>query len=379
MAISQEILPNGESSFMVYVNIRSKRMPHIRLQKRVRGLKSKAEATRKEKRLIQELSQKVAQEEGHGLTWRMVILKWAAEVAHPSYIQKSYNPATIRDYVSMLHRWTEDWLDKPASLISRGDGREALDRVLEDGRSKAFQKRLKNTINMIFNWAIEQKIIRGVLHSPVYGLKIVVKQDKRPEILKPHEIRKLLYEAKVQNHEWYHVWAMALLTGMRNGELYALRWEDVDLDGELIKVESSYNFKVGEFKDTKAGYWRSVPISSELRSLLLELKNLSKSRYVLPRFQSWKNGEQARILKSFCKSISLPEIRFHTLRACFATQLIGSGVEPVKVMKICGWKDLKTLGVYLRLAGIDERGVTEGLSFLPKPNNIPSVLDIRHW
>jgi integrase len=53
------------------------------------------------------------------------------------------------------------------------------------------------------------------------------------------------------------------------------------------------------------------------------------------------------------------------LRACFATQLIGSGVEPIKVMKICGWKDLKTMSYYLRLSGIDEKGATEGLNFLP--------------
>jgi len=102
-------------------------------------------------------------------------------------------------------------------------------------------------------------------------------QDKRPEILKSHEIRKLLYEPKAQGHDWYYIWGMTLLTGMRNGELYALRWEDVDFDSSLIKVERSYNFKVGEYKDTKAGYWRSVPISSELRSLLLEIKNQSKS------------------------------------------------------------------------------------------------------
>jgi integrase len=376
MAITQETLPCGDSRFSVYVNIRSRAMPHIRCQKRIKGLKTKAEATRKEKKLIQELSQKVAQEEGHGFTWRIIITKWAAEVAQPSYIEKSYNPATIRDYVSMLHRWTESWLDRPATQITKGDGREVLDRVIEEGRNRAFQKRVKNTINMIYNWAIENRTIRGIPHSPVFGLKVVVKQDKRPEILKPQEIRKLLYEAKAQDHDWYYIWAMALLTGMRNGELYALRWEDVDFDASLIKVERSYNFKVGEYKDTKAGYWRSVPISSELRSLLLEIKNQSKSEYVLPRHILWTGGKQAKILKMFCKSIGLPEIRFHTLRACFATQLIGSGVEPVKVMKICGWKDLKTLGVYLRLAGIDERGVTEGLNFLPRSGTDKDLLSL---
>ena len=237
---------------------------------------------------------------------------------------------------------------------------------MEEGRSKAFQKRLKNTINMIFNWAIEERVIRGVHHSPVYGVKIVFKQDKRPEILKGDEIRKLLYEAKAQKHEWYFIWAMALLTGMRNGELYSIRWADVDLENKMIKVERSYNFRIGKFKDTKAGYWRSVPISSELKSLILEIKMCSKSEFVLPRLTFWRERRQAFVLKEFCRSIGLSEIRFHTLRACFATQLIGSGVEPVKVMKICGWKDLKTLAIYLRLSGVDEQGATEGLCFLPK-------------
>lgn len=57
-----------------------------------------------------------------------------------------------------------------------------------------------------------------------------------------------------------------------------------------------------------------------------------------------------------CKSIRIPEIKFHSLMYCFATQLIGSVVVPIKVMKICGWKDLKTITHYMRLTGIEEMG-----------------------
>src|SRR5690606_10330302 len=194
----------------------------------------------------------------------------------------------------------------------------------------------------------ETKIIRGVRHSPVFGLKIVLKEEKKPEILKLEEIRRLLREARERNHPWYPIWAVALLTGMRNGELFALKWSDVDLDKGLITVQRSYNKRTKEFKSTKAGYWRTVPVSEELKQLLLHLRQQQQHGgggirvgrnsfgldFVLPRIGLWVQGAQAQVLREFCNSVGLSPIKFHTLRACFATQLLSSGVEMVKVMKI---------------------------------------------
>jgi hypothetical protein len=53
----------------------------------------------------------------------------------------------------------------------------------------------------------------------------------------------------------------------------------------------------------------------------------------------------------------------HTLRACFATQMIESGVDMTSAMKIGGWKYVKTVMTYVRLAGADEVGETESLTF----------------
>lgn len=364
MAINEMINLQGEKEFNVYVNLRSTPMPHIRMQKRVTGIKTKNEAIRMEKNLVKELSLKIAHQEGHGFTWRMVVLKWASMVESENYFDKEYNPAVIKDYVAMMNNWTKNWLDRPANEMSRGDGRDVLDQVLVQGRTKAFQKKLKNTINMIYNWGIENKFIRHVTQSPVYGLKITLKEEKRPEILKGEEIRKLLFEARKENSIWFPIWVMALLTGMRNGELYALKWSDVDLERDLITVQRSFNKRTNEFKSTKAGYWRTVPISSELRGLLLEIRSSTLNEFVLPRLIEWRRGEQAKHLREFCIKINLLSVKFHTLRACFATQLISSGVEPIKVMKVCGWQDLKTMARYIRLAGVDESGITNCISFL---------------
>ena len=79
----------------------------------------------------------------------------------------------------------------------------------------------------------------------------------------------------------------------------------------------------------------------------------------------WNKGEQARVLRMFCQGIGLRSVCFHTLRACFATQLLANDVAPARIMKICGWRDLKTMQHYVRLAGVDERGATETLRVLP--------------
>jgi len=89
------------------------------------------------------------------------------------------------------------------------------------------------------------------------------------------------------------------------------------------------------------------------------------NRHLLPRNKQWDRGDQSRPLRAFLVEAGLPSVKFHTLRACFATQLLADGVEMTKVMKIGGWKDIKTMQIYLRLAGVDERGATNSLRFLP--------------
>lgn len=236
----------------------------------------------------------------------------------------------------------------------------------------------QSALDAVFKWAMISGAVKALSSVPTEGFSGTAKEEeKMPEILNLEQIKTLLKCAKTLEHPWYPVWAMALFTGMRSGELFALQWEQVDFDNQLIFVHRNWTNRVG-FGPTKGRYWRTVPIeSTQVLGMLKELK--LKNRHgdrVLPPFKSWEEGRQAGILREFCIGAGLPSIRFHTLRACFATQLIRDSVAPAVVMKICGWRDLKTMQRYIRLAGIEVKGATQGLKLLLDSEVMGRVIEL---
>ena len=357
---------DGKTLYEIYVHVKSTVDPLIRVQRRKRNIKSHKEAAKEEMRITKEALKELGSREEKGSTWDRVIELWYYDQIHNDFEGRYSNKFTVDDYYRMLIRYTRSWLKRRPHEITRGDARKVIQDLIKSNKSKSFISKVKNTINLVFQWGIDNRQIRDVFISPVQGIKIDKREEKFPEILNLVEIRSFLFEAKKQDHEWYPIWAMALLTGMRSGELFALEWNDVDFDNKILRVTKSFNKRTNEVKSTKAGYWRNVPISEELNELLVKLKSLTGDKAnILPRLRLWVRGEQSKALRMFLVSVGLPSVKFHTLRACFATQLLTDGVDMTKVMKIGGWKDIKTMQIYVRLAGVDERGATDGLRFLP--------------
>lgn len=362
---------NGNTFYEIYVHVKSNIDPLIRIQKRKRNIKSYKDAVREETRITKLALKELGTREEKGSTWNRIIELWYYDQIHNDFEGRYTNKFTVDDYYRMLLRYTSDWLKRTPGEITRGDARKVIQDLIKADKSKSFILKVKNTINLVFQWGVDNRYIKDVFISPVQGIKIDKREEKFPEILNLIEIRKFLYEARRQDHEWYPIWAMALLTGMRSGELFALEWNDVDFENKILRVTKSFNKRTNEVKSTKAGYWRNVPISDELNNLLIKLKDLTGfEKTVLPRLKLWERGGQSKALRQFLVATGLPSVKFHTLRACFATQLLTDGIDMTKVMKIGGWKDIKTMQIYLRLAGVDERGATDGLRLLPSEEAI---------
>ena len=125
------------------------------------------------------------------------------------------------------------------------------------------------------------------------------------------------------------LWATAMYAGLRRGELMALRWEDTDLAGGVIRVERSYDPKEQRFIEpkSKAGT-RTVPIATVLRSYLVSHKlraqwseGLVFGRTVSTPFDGSRLVGRAR---TKWKKAKLAPITLHESRHTFASLMIAA-------------------------------------------------------
>lgn len=364
MAISN-YTENDKSLWQAYVNLRSSKTKQ-RFQKRVTGLNTEAEARREERRLISEGSLALEKLTTKSILWCDLVHLWIADV-RAGLIGK-VTERSAEGYFSILRTRTRHWNNLPVEGITRVHGRELFMLLEREGMPKSYQNKVKSIVGMVFQWAYDTRKVSRDFITPMEGIKLGKGEVRPPQILTLEEIKKLLQVAKLMDHHWYPIWAFAVLTGMRSGELHALTWDQIDLEKKTIMVSKSYDPNSGRSGPTKGRYWRVVPINVGLRDLIVEIKSkqVMDSEHVLPRSTEWDHGDQAVPLRNFMLAIKMTPVKFHTLRACFATQMLANGVPAAIVMKIGGWKKMATMDIYLRLAGVDTKGATDCLEFLPQ-------------
>ena len=374
-------IKDGETLFKVRAQSKSSRFPSIRITKQLSGMKTQAEAEKAEAKLQKELQRQVIDQETRmsisGKTWGGVLDHWYQSQLEIRVRFGGISQVTLDDYFQSMKKWLSVFDHTPCADISPLDLMQLFNEMTDKGVSFSHRQKLRTRIKAVFEHGIKAGLV-NILRNPTHDLVLKKSEEKKPEILTIGEIRKLVELAYAHKHEWRQVWALALLTGMRNGELFALQWSDIDWDHKLITVARAFNCRTRSISSTKAGYWRDVPMSHDCVRLLLELRETrGNEQYVLPRLGRWDHGVQAQVLRIFCLEHGLPSVRFHTLRACFGTQLLRQGVPAAVVMKIAGWKDLKTMQRYIRLAGVEVAGATEKLSVLPPEEIAANVVAFR--
>ena len=137
-----------------------------------------------------------------------------------------------------------------------------------------------------------------------------------------------------QDRIFYHGVAVALYTGLRLGEIQALKWDSVDFGMWQIIVRRTYCLKSNKAKEwTKTKRVRRIPINESLLEILLTLKQKSKSEEVMPDFPF---HHASRTFKQTAREFGIKPIRFHDLRHIFASNFMMRGGDIYKLQKLLG-------------------------------------------
>ena len=186
----------------------------------------------------------------------------------------------------------------------------------------------------------------------------------RPRIRKPRitvdeftylktedEVRRFLEAAAGEGPGILAMYATAIYTGMRAGELCGLRWEDVSLGRRLITVRRSYE-KIA----TKNGDIRHVPILDPLLPVLKEWRLKNPCDHAFPNEQGGMCGPSARVLQEVLHRVleraKFPPkyITFHDLRHTFASHWMMRSGDLFRLQKILGHKSPQMTQRYAHLS-----------------------------
>ncbi len=151
---------------------------------------------------------------------------------------------------------------------------------------------------------------------------------------------KFLEQCRQTHPSWYAYFVTAFHTGMRVGELAALRWENVDFQLRSIRVaQNVWRGHVGTPKSNKP---RSVPMNRLLWEVLSAHKHAGQ--FVFPTLTGGLQGPNAgaKVLKSVCRKVGLQTIRRHDMRHTFATILVTQTRNLPVVKELLGHADFKT-------------------------------------
>jgi integrase len=186
---------------------------------------------------------------------------------------------------------------------------------------------------------------------------------------------------------------LAALTGMRRGELCALRWTDIDLTLGIVGVSRSVVVVPGGLaeKSTKTDRARKVALDAVGIALLTEYRaevdewakragaKLAKDAFVFSPFVEATTPFRPDNVTSFFirvrNAVGAPNVRLHDLRHFTATQLIGAGVDIRTVAERLGHTDPSlTLRVYAHVIEQRDRAAAEIMGQVLNPTKKAALL-----
>lgn len=357
--------------YFYVVDIGTDQLTGKRVQKRKRGFNTKREAEFAISELLNDIEQGNYVELDK-ITLGDFVQDWLKEMklnvavsTYQNYI--SFNKCHINPRLGNFR------IQKIDALIVQ---RFIYDLVEETVLNPNSIRKVIDMLKVVFRKAVSLKLVN---ENPVLNVTLPKKSNREMDVWDTEQVECFIKNSN--KHRFYTAYLIALLTGMRKGEITGLRWKDIDFDEKIIYVRQIYDINAKMFKvgaKTSAGV-RSIHIPDML------IEQLKKERMVVVEHKL-KQGQNfndydlvvctrygnpidssalSKRLKVQSIKLGLPTIRFHDLRHTHVTMLIKQNINVKVISERVGHSSIQiTLDKYSHVLPSMQKHVAEELDKL---------------
>lgn len=274
------------------------------------------------------------------------------------YHKVKLSKSTHKSQLTEIGRWTH-YIEpifgcKPISEITTLDI-ALLRTYLEESSRTLSPQTIYHVLSLfrrIINFALRYEVIQK---APLFDMPKF--DNRRQRFLTKQEAQQLLTSLKLTSSLWHDISLFALQTGLRAGELFALRKKDFSHD-----TSSLYIF------DTKNGQTRAIPVNNTARTILHNYTPRFSNQFF---FTTQLGKKITQVGKPFYKAVEKTgfnqdiqdrrqKVVFHTLRHTFASWLVQEGVPLYTVGNLLGHKTNVMTQRYAHLANDHIRSAING-------------------
>jgi len=245
---------------------------------------------------------------------------------------------------------------------------QQLQKFYNDKKEQEYNPKTIKHMYVLINSALDKAMQIKLLNENVNRQTVIPKKEEyTAKVLSAEEVKKILVNAK--EDKLYPIIALEIYTGLRKGEIMALKWENISFDQEELHVEGNlcrvvkeinedgskcYEYKIMEPKTAKSK--RVVPLlpgAIEALKMQQAMQAQDKEMYseiyndqglVFARCDGTFLSQRAFMDKyhAFLKRYGVSDVRFHDLRHTFATLLLEAGEEPKAIQELLGHSTYST-------------------------------------
>jgi integrase len=273
------------------------------------------------------------------MTVAELVRKWNENYLTVQHQLGRLKPSTLRSYQSNLDGHIAPFFGAMAlSEVRLARVEEFIKALLGKGLSP---KTIGNVI-VILKEMLKHAVQWGHLDAnPVQYVERPRGEDKEMDVFTPDEIRRLL---DAQEEPLRTLLLTAVLTGMRQGELFGLQWEDIDFARHQVHVRRSlWHGTLGTPKSRRSR--RAIDMPPTLEQALQQLSTSRRSEFVFCSERGTPldaDNFRHREFPAALQRAQLRRIRFHDLRHTYTSLLIAHGAHPKYIQAQLGHASIQT-------------------------------------